>query len=185
MSYTGYTLPTAAESEAGAGENWATVTNILTYNTARATVGFTADDQVSDYLVASTFGFDVPDDATITGIEVELYSLRNNGAAPGTINDVQLRDSTGDNTGLDFADTAVTDGETQTLGSPSTLWTPTRAWTAAKVNASTFAVALKLKAAAAGTTIQSMGVGAIRVRVWYTEATTGSGLGIGIGSIGL
>lgn len=182
MLWTPKKLGSSASNEAGAGVDWTNPTYALAVDGQRSSFNFTADDQVSDYLVVSGFGFTVPSNATILGIEVELVNCRNQGSAAATVSDVQLRDATGDNTGLDASGTEFATNDTVTLGGSSELWTPTRVWTYSAINAATFAVAVKMVAASSETTLQTVGVDAVRVRIAYS---TPDSIGPTIGRMGI
>lgn len=101
MAQTGLTLRTAAASEAGPNLNWSSPTSVLAYGTPRATVGFTSNNALSDPLAVSAFNLPIPVGNTIVGIQVELAFMQNQGAAPGHIVSVILRDATGANLDTD------------------------------------------------------------------------------------
>ena len=164
----------ATLSNAGTSENaeaWVSPGNVTADDgtTASITAATYDSPDISQLLVASSFGFAIPSGATITGIIVEID--RNNAAGAASDNRVQLSTSTafaglvGDNK----ADTA-TDWPASlaiaTYGTSSDHWNA--GLDASEVNASGFSVMLSVQADAANTDIA---VDFIRVTVHYTHGT--------------
>lgn len=166
-------FPTAATnlSNAGSSENtaaWVSPTNIGADDGTTASITAASYDSpdISQILVASSFGFTIPVGSTIDGIVVEID--RNNAAGAASDNRVQLAKGTtfADLVGTNKADTA-TDWPaalaTVSYGGATDLWGTT--WTVAEINASSFAVFLSVQADAANTDIA---VDFVRVTVHYT-----------------
>ena len=123
---------------------------------------------ISQILVASSFGFTIPSGSTIDGIVVAIERGCSAGAASD--NRVQLAKGTtfADLVGTNKADTALAWPAALTVASYGTgttdLWGAT--WTVTEINATSFAVFLSTQADAANTDIE---VDFIRATVHYTE----------------
>jgi hypothetical protein len=159
-------------SNAGSSENtdaWVSPTNVGADDGTTASITAASYDSpdISQILVASTFGFTVPAGSTIDGIVVEID--RNNAAGAASDNRVQLAKGTAfaNLVGSNLADTA-TDWPAAlasvSYGGSANLWGTT--WTTVEVNADSFAVFLSVQADAANTDIA---VDYIRATIHYTE----------------
>ncbi len=107
------------------------------------------DDEVSHYLMGTNFGFAIPPDATICGIEVTFDRSSSSGIAGGD----RIRDNVvmlvkngavdvdGDNK-ADKSSNWPTDDTNITYGSQFDLWGLT--WTPADINSGNFGVALSV-----------------------------------------
>lgn len=172
-------------SNAGSSEDkdaWVSPTNVGADDGTTASITAASFDSpdISQILVASSFGFTIPGGSTIDGIVVEID--RNNAAGAASDNRVQLAKGTAfaDLVGANKADTA-TDWPaalaTVSYGTGTTdLWGTT--WTVAEINAPTFAVFLSVQADAANTDVA---VDFIRVTVYYTEPQEPTHIGSGRG----
>lgn len=168
-----YSGTAASLANAGTSENanaWTTPGNVGADDGAEATITAATYDSpdISEILVASNFGFTIPDGSTIDGIVVEI-ERRDQAIGAASDNRVQLAKGTtfADLVGSNKADTTLdwpTAATVKSYGTGTTdLWGAT--WTAAEVNASSFAVFLSVQADAANTDIF---VDFIRVTVYYT-----------------
>lgn len=167
---TGATLANAGTSENA--EAWVNPGNIVSDNATEAAITAATYDtpDISQLLVASNFGFSIPNGATIDGITVEID--RRCFAGTASDNRVQLATGTafanlvGDNK----ADTALSwpvSSTVKTYGGASDLWAA--GLTVAQINAPGFAVMLSVQADSANTDI---GVDFVRVTVDYTPPPT-------------
>lgn len=174
MATAGPKFPSAASSLSNAGtsenaEAWVNPTNIFSDNGSEATITAATYDSpdISQLLVASNFGFQIPASATINGITVEI-ERRDQAIGAASDNRVQLAKGTtfADLVGNNKADTALdwpTAVAIKTYGANNDLWGAS--WSAADINSTTFAVMLSVQADAANTDIF---VDYIRVTVDYT-----------------
>jgi hypothetical protein len=141
---------TVGPNNAGTGSNvngpgtisWSNPGNITTAGSPYPTASITTH-ATSEYLEGTNYGFSIPSNATIVGIQVTInrYSSANSGG--NSINDVTVSlikggAITGDNkaTSTDWP----TSFGTASYGGPSDLWGAS--WTYADINASNFGVAL-------------------------------------------
>jgi len=88
---TGWTAPTSALSTlngSNANQNWTNVTNVLSDNNVNATSGPYTFIQTSWYIHAKKFGFAIPSDATITGIEGRIRRYRSGGTSGNIVDNV-------------------------------------------------------------------------------------------------
>lgn len=120
----------------------------------------------SDFLDATTFGFNVPTSATINGVKVEIERSQ---AASGSVKDVTVRllkagTATGDNK-ADTTSSWPTSDTTATYGGAADLWGATL--NASDVNATNFGVTLKVEGNAG---VDTARVDYVRITVYYTAA---------------
>lgn len=135
MPSTGNTFPGVGENVDRAGSTaWTNPGNITADDGADATTTNTA----SDYLVARSFGFAIPDNATILGITVRIEISE---SASGTENmTAQLQDDSGASIGEVKGYVASGTGKViHTLGGAADLWTVSNL-TPAIVNHANFGV---------------------------------------------
>jgi len=165
MAVTPWLYPgTAANvARAGSGVSWTSPEAIEAE--ADKTSPITINNNYSDWLRATDFGFDVYIAAgiAITGIEIRI---RRYGASGGTmtIDSMRLLDSTSSVTGDDKTDTWENANNTETYGSSTDDWN----WTgdATDVRSVNFGVQLSM-ACTAGATIQ---INYIQMRIHYDRA---------------
>jgi len=173
MATEGPNFPSAAISLANAGTSedanaWVSPTNVGADDATEATITAATFDSpdISEILVASSFGFGIPAGSTIDGITVEIDRRNSVGAASD--NRVQLATGTtfadlvGDNK-ADLPTDWPTASAVATYGGAADTWNA--GLTVAQVNAAGFAVFLSAQADAANTDIQ---VDFIRVTITYT-----------------
>jgi hypothetical protein len=141
---------TAGPNNAGTGSNvdgpgtisWSNPGNITTAGTPYATAALSTS-ATSEYLQGTNYGFSIPTNATIDGIQVTIRRQSSSCGGGNSINDITVRlikggTITGDNkaTTTDWP----TSLGTATYGGAADLWATT--WTPADINASNFGVAL-------------------------------------------
>ncbi|HCV43174.1 MAG TPA: hypothetical protein DGH68_06795, partial [Bacteroidetes bacterium] len=165
---------TVGPNNAGTGANvasvgtvaWTNPGNALTNNNSYATV--TLASQTSNYLQTTNYGFAIPTDATINGIQATIGRFEN---TTGTGNDV--RDNVvqlikaGALVGSNYAVTGTDWPTSETAvnyGGTADLWGAT--WTPAEVNATNFGVALS----ANSTNSRTASVDYMTISVTYTPA---------------
>lgn len=168
---------TAGPLDAGAGSNgtgigtepWQNPANITSPGTPYATVALYHSHLNSNYLQGSHYGFAIPTNATILGIEVSITRMAS-GMNP-SIHDAEVRlmkagSFVGDNksTGLDWP----LSFSTTTFGSSTDLWGTT--WTPAEVNSPDFGVALAALRDNNGNNNRTASVDTMKITVYYQEA---------------
>jgi len=125
----------SASQGTGAGPDWVPVGAILASDDVRASVTLGNDD-ITERIDPFNFGFSIPDQATIDGIEV---SIERRGVAvsgtPETRVFLRKSDNSSVSNKLDTSSWPLSDS-VLTLGGPSDLWGTT--WTAADINGSGF-----------------------------------------------
>jgi hypothetical protein len=141
---------TVGPNNAGTGSNvngpgtmsWSNPGNITTAGSPYATASLTAH-ATSEYLEGTNYGFSIPTNATIVGIQVTINRQSSSSGGGNSVNDITVSlikggTITGDNkaTTTDWP----TSLGTASYGSASDLWGTT--WTYADINASNFGVAL-------------------------------------------
>jgi hypothetical protein len=151
------------DRSAGGGAGWTSSGNIVSSNNLRASASVPANG-VSANLDATSFGFSIPANATITGIRVEIEKSAS--ADTGVDDDDVYLLKAGAPSGNDKA--SGTDWDTSDwvgqYGSSTDLWGTT--WTPAQVNASNFGV--RLRADSDTSSSRTGYVDHVAVRVYYT-----------------
>jgi hypothetical protein len=141
---------TVGPNNAGTGTNvngpgtisWSNPGNITTAGSPYATASLTTSAN-SEYLEGTGYGFSIPTNATISGIQVTINRQSSANTGGNSINDVTVSLIKGGTiTGSNKATTTdwPTSLGTATYGGTSDLWGTT--WTPADINASNFGVAL-------------------------------------------
>ena len=135
---------TGTNVDRSSGPSWSNPGNITTALAPFTTVSL--GNSASDYLQATNYGFNIPTNATIKGIQVTINRQSNSNNSGQSIHDdvVQLIKG-GVITGGDKATSAdwpTTLGQA-TYGAVNDLWGTT--WTPAQINASNFGVALSIE----------------------------------------
>jgi hypothetical protein len=172
-SNTASIFPGTAGTLSGGSLFWANTGNVLADDSSYADVTLSGTAQ-SNYLRASNFGFSIPANATIVGIEGDIKRRR----IGGTLGDardysVRLVDDTGAFVGSDKAWTATNWPITGDwacngvgcYGGPADMWSTTL--TPAQVNDPDFGMALQATGDAAGANRQAL-VDAIDMVIYYT-----------------
>jgi hypothetical protein len=151
--------------------DWANEVQTLAEDGVPATVTLPVDSQLSYYLRWRSFGFAVPADATITGIQVQVRRCQEGNASSGAVRDVRLKLSktagvlVGDNKASLFSNWPIDDYQWATYGGATDLWGTT--WTPAEINAGAFAVYFSVGSTHGDEVAQ---VDCARVTVFYTTA---------------
>jgi hypothetical protein len=170
----------AGPSDPGKGSNlegigteaWVNPGNITSPGSPYATVTLYQGHQYSNYLRGSEYGFNIPPEGSITGIEVTI-SRYSNSHNPNVIdNVVQLVDDTGTRVGENKAvstnwPTTIT---SVSYGGPTDLWGAT--WTPAKVNSLNFGVDLAAYRDNHGNNQRSAVVDSMQITVYYVYTSS-------------
>jgi len=169
MPDTGFRSPgTAANADRSGGVAWSNPGNIVSSNNVRAIADL--DEVASDWLRATNFGFTIPSDATIDGIEIAVERHHEGGGNPIQDQQCFLRKSTGQ-VGSDWAATATnwpTSDGTATYGGATSLFGTT--WTPAEINNSAFGLDLSARKNPTSGVAREARVDHIQIKVYYTEA---------------
>lgn len=119
----GYALPTEARQvdDSALGNSWSNIANVLADDATYATITPVVS-QVSDSLILTGFGFNLPAAAVIRGVQVE-YQMKLDFSSPGVAARVTLMDgsTTIGTTGVSGSHTNTTEAA-QTLGSATDTW---------------------------------------------------------------
>lgn len=148
---------------------WTDPDNVVSSNDTRATAALTVVDPETQYLTTRAYGFSIPANSTIDGIEVLIERSSASAMHNVTDKDVQLIKG-GVIGGTDLANEIdfwnVTTDTTVTYGSPTQLWGQT--WTVADINAADFGATIR--AQLANGTTPSARVDSIAITVHYSPA---------------
>lgn len=159
---TGGTIAGTGSNVTYGGTAWANPTRITASDTSYSTVSVT-NNAVSDYLIGSNFGFNIPTYSTIVGIQITVKGLYSGGLPDwvGVFAGDTATGPAGSGNGITLttSDSTVTYGDSVTLMTGVTL-------TPAMVNASTFGVGVIGYAILSGTT--NFSIDAIWCQIWYT-----------------
>ena len=177
MASTGFTLAGAGSNNTDVGtEAWVDPGNITADDSANASGAAAAKDEQMNYLKGASFGFAVPAEATIDGIELRFQASDANEYASITHAVIGKDDSTLGND-LETGETELPSTPTDyTYGGPTELWG--LSWTASEINAATFQGRISANAGA-GVPNGDPVVDAMWINVHYHEASaqvTGTGL---------
>lgn len=158
--------PSSCQNTAGIGtQAWSNPGRAVSSNDSYATASVD-DNQVTNYLECTNYGFSIPAGATINGITVNVE--RNTSAGSNVLDaDVLLikggvRGSTDRATATAYTTTDVTEAH----GGSSDLWGAT--WTPAEINASNFGVAFVAQKSGTTGKARTVSVDHISVTVDYT-----------------
>lgn len=162
---------------------WLNPGNIVTAGSPYATAATNAS--ISNYLVGSTYGFNIPAGSVIGGIQVSINRMGSSVASGNGVFDSSVRllkAGTAVGSNLAVAGNYPTSLTVANYGGASNLWGTT--WTATEINNANFGVAL----AVTSTVSRTASVDYIRVTVtysppgslnWYTVASGGTPIGSG------
>ncbi|MFT3680741.1 MAG: Ig-like domain-containing protein [Ferruginibacter sp.] len=173
----------------GPDANWSNATRVSANDDSYTTVSGTGNS-FSDPLEASSFGFLIPANATITGIQVSIGRYRSGTGGSGEIRDnsVRLFKTVGNVIGNDNAATGTNWPTTEaaaTYGSSSDMWGS--GWTPAEINAAGFGVSLVVSNTS-NSNSRTANVDYIQITVsytipgslnWYTASSGGTAIGNG------
>jgi len=163
-------------------EPWLNPGNITTAGSPYAEVTLYHLHLVSNYLQGTNYGFAIPSDATITGIEVLINRMANTGVLDNEVRLVKAGTPAGDNKANGVLWPATL--ESVTYGSPSDLWGTT--WTPADINSVDFGAAISALRTNNGNNSRSAVVDTMQITVSFeytteTEVVCGSGVPITYG----
>lgn len=166
---TAATSPSVGTNDSSFGSiGWLTASNITSTNNVRATADMFNGD-ITNYLKATNFGFNIPAGATIIGIKVDIERSIN-GSTLGGVRDREIKiiKSSGAISSNNLADTStnwpVLNSEGYATYNPSNLWG--EAWSNADINSSNFGVAI----AAAATASRRANVDHVKITVTYVKS---------------
>jgi hypothetical protein len=166
---------TATNNTSIGSRSWSSVSNVYLSDNQNATASSLTSSSVSNYLVATGFGFAIPSGATITGIQVAVERRDGGVSSYRYVRDNSIRIvKNGSITGTDFADTSTnwpTSDGVATYGSASDLWGQT--WTSSDINASNFGVAISVKGISSSS--ENAMIDNITITVNYTVAPAPGG----------
>jgi len=158
MSQTSFTVPTAYQNVTG---SITTPENSVAQDNAYAVY-----NDSNSYLQVDTFGFSIPSNAIITGIEVEVQAKATTPSGFPQV-DISLSSDDGDSTTAEVStDTLTASEQTFYVGGMGSLWG--RSWTPDDFDDGNFAVEIGCFLASA----VSVDVDGIRVRVYYSLPTS-------------
>lgn len=155
---------TADDSSVGT-ISWTNPENITSSDDSRSTVTFSAVNEITHYLNATSFGFTIPSDATISGIKIEWEKFVDGGQI---VIDDAIRVIKGGVIGLTDLKNASSWPQTEayvTYGNSSYLWGET--WTVGDINSAGFGAALSAKCTATCSGRKGL-VDNVRITVYYT-----------------
>ena len=167
------------------GMDWQDPGEIVSPGEPYATATLTQGSLYSDYLQGTDYGFVIPDDVTITGIEVAVNRrvITHN----ANIMDYELRllkdgTVTGENKASDV--TWPTSFTVETYGGPTDLWGAD--WTPADINSPYFGASLAAYRDNNGSNDRKAGVDSMQVTVYYkisasSEVVCGDGMPVAYG----
>lgn len=157
---------TAANDNSIGTLSWSNVNNILTSNNSRATVTVTSNN-ITNYLKATNFGFNVPAVAVIQGITVGIERNRSGGSG-GNIQDSEVKlvksDGSLGSTNKAIATNWVTGEAYSNYGGAADLWG--ESWTPADINDPDFGVVLSVVGISSSNRVAN--VDHMRITVTYT-----------------
>lgn len=156
----------SASRSAGAGTGWTTPQNLGSSDNAKATTSLVGVSQSAN-LDASSFGFSIPTDAIITGIQAAVERGSNLSGAIGDVDVYLLKDAaivgSDKATGPDWG----TSDSYRLYGGSTDLWGTT--WTPADINAGNFGLRFKVDNDATGSTVTAS-VDHVQITVSYQLA---------------
>jgi hypothetical protein len=158
------------------GPAWANPGNVASSDDSYATISIFEGSEPTQRIKATNFGFGIPEDATITGIvvEVERKADKNKeGNVAGDLDAILIKagvlqtDETGADDKADLISFWPTTDTIKSYGSSTDLWGNT--WTPADINDKGFGFALRAYLQA-NTSKRTASVDYIGINVYYTEA---------------
>ncbi len=161
-------------------ETWSNPGDITSPGSPYASVTLYQGHRYSNYLVGSNYGFSVPGEATITGIEVRINRMSSSRNPSVVDNEIRLvRDDVvvGENRAI--TNTWPTSLTVVTYGGPTDLWGAT--WTVAQINSDQFGVALAAYRDNNGNNSRQALVDALQITVYY-QFTSETSLSCGDGT---
>ncbi len=166
--------PAAGASLPGAGETWLNPGQITTPGSPYATVALYQGHRTSNYLQGSQYGFAIPADVEIFGIEVKISHMSvspNPDMTDAVVSLVKGGSIVGDNK-ANLSSSWPTVLTVATYGGPTDLWGT--AWTPAEINAADFGAVVAAYRVNNGTNLRDAAVDSIQITVYYGYSTTSS-----------
>ncbi|MCB0533908.1 MAG: choice-of-anchor D domain-containing protein [Lewinellaceae bacterium] len=184
----GPTYPGAGNNVTGAGTiAWSNPSNITANDNSHATIFMTNSGESSNYLQGTDYGFSIPANATIVGIEATIGRFQN--STSGTsIRDVVvslIKNGTviSNNQAITGSDWPTSE-TAQSYGGSTDVWG--ESWTPANINASNFGLALRVNTGTDSDRTGSVDYMQITVYYtlpgsldWYTVSSGGTSIGSG------
>jgi hypothetical protein len=179
------TLTTSGtDAGTGTGTGWTTPENISTTNNATISI---AKGGTSNRLSATNYGFSIPSNATIKGVQVAIRRLSSNSSSlqDNAVNLIVGGNVVGNNNGATSTNWPTTIG-TANYGSTTDLWGATL--TPAIINDSNFGVSLVVDNVSTNNSPRTASVDYMQIRVtyflpgtidWFTAASGGTKIGLG------
>ncbi len=152
--------------------DWSRSRRAATSNNSYATVNINNSSSSSRYLRATNFGFSIPTNATITGIEARIEKSEANNSTSTYIRDYSVRlvkngTLVGDNKALTSTNWSTSD-TTVSYGGSNNLWGTT--WSVGDINDSDFGLALSV--GRSGSSNETARVDYMSLVVYYTLPTS-------------
>lgn len=172
-------LPGSADQDASGSVSWSNVNNILTSDDSRATAAPTSGSP-THLLYGTNFGFSIPSNATITG--VELYVELSKTAGVANCNDSQVRlwisGAAGSENKARAGNNWTTSDVDTLFGSQTDVWG--ESLTPAIVNASNFGGGIAAKQVASTPTAQ---IDHLYMTVYYTVPSSASSIRLSVDTV--
>ena len=160
-----------ANTSSGPGVAWSGTGNTIASDDTRATV--TLNDEDSEFLVLSDFGFSIPAGSTIDGIEVSIERSIDNTGGSRAVQDVvvQLLDAAGSATGNNKAATSTnwpgpSAEASATYGNNTDLWGAT--WSVSDINDTNFGIQIQVTGQTPGGSTVTARIDQVQITVHYT-----------------
>lgn len=178
-------------ANSGTGSAWGGTGNLTSDNNSNATVsGSTSNAVVSQALHATGYGFSIPSDAVVTGIQATAGRYRSGGLVGGEVQDNSVRllkagSAIGDNKGFTSTNWGTSESAIS-YGGTTDMWGTS--WTAAEINASNFGVAFVVDISQSLFGTRTANIDYITLTVtyympselqWYTVSSGGTMIGTG------
>lgn len=174
--------PEVGSNVTGIGtEAWVDPGEVTTPGSPYARVTLLQGHQESNYLQGSDYGFALPLEATITGIEVSINRMsdsHNPNVVDNVVSLVKAGAIVGDNKAIPIIPWPIT-LTAATYGGPTDLWGVT--WTPADVNSPNFGVVLAVYRDNHGNKARDAVVDSMQITVYFTIASTTTGVDCGNG----
>lgn len=166
MASQGPNSPGSVSNVAFTGIAWTNPSNVVSNNTTYSTVAL-SNGQQADYLSATNYGFSIPSDATITGVQVDIKCLVP--SVMGGVNSNTKLLKAGSPVGNNLQIIPTTTDQYLSMGDSSNMWGTSL--TPAEANASNFGVQTSFYNADPAT--RGIYVDHIQMTIFYTQPATG------------
>tara|TARA_R100000808_G_scaffold3310_1_gene11864 strand:- start:1370 stop:5290 length:3921 start_codon:yes stop_codon:yes gene_type:complete len=152
---------------------WGSTSNAQANNTSYANVQTAEYPMASNYLMSDNYGFDIPSDATIVGIEAKIGDIYRDSTGTAYVGTVRLH-----NNGTEFTGVSAKTGSgigtsvgTQTFGGSSDTWGKSD-WTAADVEHADFGFKFVVHKSADDSSRPTVYVDYVAMNIYYTLPDT-------------